>query len=230
MSGPVCTYTLANPINDPSSGNSGVTIRLRSDGRTEAMYLERCDDGSYDYVWRILDNPAPGPPPPTPGDLLPGARAEVERQLPAPAWATPADWDAGHFAYVQVPTYFWVDDATWTDVSARATAGSVWAEAVATPDRLVIDPGDGSAPVECIGRPPEYVRGTPTATFEGCAYTYAHSSAVADNGTSYPVTVAIVWHITWTGSDGSGGDLGEITTTAEPRDLLVAEVQAIVTG
>jgi hypothetical protein len=220
---------LANPVNDEGAGIAGNTIRIRPDGSTEGLFVTQCDDGRVTYDWRTLGDPPPGAPAVTPRDLVPPAQDEVERKLPTPNWSTPADWDAGHFAYVQVPTYFWVDDATWSDVSARATAGAVWAEAVATPEKLVIDPGDGSAPVECIGQPPEYVRGTPTATFDGCDYVYRHSSAVAENGTSYPVTVSIVWHVTWTGSDGTSGDLGELTTTAEPRDLQVAEVQAIVT-
>ena len=102
--------------------------------------------------------------------------------------------------------------------------------ATATPERLVVDPGDGSAPHECDGRPPAYTPGTPTETFAGCSYVYRHSSAMAANGETYPVTLSLVWHVTWQGSDGSGGDLGELTTTADPRLLPVAEVQAVTTG
>ena len=46
---------------------------------------------------------------------------------------------------------------------------------------------------------------------------------------SIPVTVTIVWHATWQASNGTSGDLGRLSTTSTPRDLPVAEIQAVVT-
>ena len=203
-------------------------MRVNGDGSVDLAYFKECTDGTHGWVW--VSEPPPGAPGPSPGELAPGARSLVEARLPSLSWRTPADWDASGFAYVQVPTYVWLDEASAADVVARASVGAVWAEATAVPVRLVVDPGDGSAPIECAPRPPAYVPGTPTESFEGCSHVYRHSSAMAANGESFEMGLSLVWHVTWVGSDGSGGDLGELTTTADPRLLAVAEVQAVTTG
>lgn len=210
------------------AGLAGVFVRTNADGSISLAYYKECTDGAHGWIW--VSQPPPGAPGPAPGELAPGARALVEARLPTLTWHTPAEWDRDRYAYVQVPTYFWLDDTSSGDVVARASVGSVWAEATAVPDRLVIDPGDGSAPVECAGRPPAYTAGTPVQGFDGCSYLYRHSSATASNGETFEVRAHLVWHVTWRGSDGTSGDLGELTTTADPRLLAVAEVQAITTS
>jgi hypothetical protein len=86
--------------------------------------------------------------------------------------------------------------------------------------------GNGDA-VTCSGPGRVYERrfaGRPEAT--DCRYTYRHSSAIQP-GEAYNVTVTVVWTATWSGSDGNGGDLGELTSqTTQP--VRVAEVQALV--
>jgi hypothetical protein len=150
--------------------------------------------------------------------------------LPQPTWHTPADTDPDGWAYVNTPTYVWLDDDVWAERSVEGGFGPVWVRAWAEPAKVVVDPGDGSPVVECAFDPPAYVPGTPTAGFPGCAHRYRNSSAVAPNGSSFPVSVTLVWNAAWEGSGGAGGGLGEIVTSAEPRDLPVAEVQAIVTA
>jgi hypothetical protein len=101
----------------------------------------------------------------------------------------------------------------------------------AEPVRLVVDPGDGAEPVVCDGAPPAVTRSAYLQTKDrGCAYTYRDSSAMAPNGLSFPVTVSIVWHASWSASTGEGGDLGYLSTTSAVRDLQVAEIQAVITG
>jgi hypothetical protein len=51
---------------------------------------------------------------------------------------------------------------------------------------------------------------------------------MAPNGESFPVTVTIMWHATWSASNGQSGDLGYLSTTSATRDLQVAEVQAVI--
>jgi hypothetical protein len=207
----------------------GSQVRITADGRVEVLYFKQCSDGTWAWRW-IADQPPPGAALPTPEQLLPGIRGELEKQLPQPSWHTPAETNANGWAYVNTPTYFWLDDGVWSEQSAQGGFGPVWVRASAEPVMLVIDGGDHRGPIECPFDPPEYLIGTPTENFPGCSYTYLNSSAVADNGSTFPVSVALVWHATWEGSGGVGGDLGEMTTTADQRDLAVAEVQAIVTG
>jgi hypothetical protein len=228
-----CTYKTAEavlgPQTNPTPGADEVSrVEVSAGGVVMVLYLKECSDGTGG--WRWLPEPPPGAPLPTPEDLLPGVRGELEERLPQPTWHTPAETNPNGWAYVNTPTYFWLDDGVWTEHSAQGGFGPVWVRASAEPVKLVIDAGDHRGPIECPFDPPEYVVGTPTENFPGCSYTYRNSSAVADNGSTYPVSVSLVWHASWEGSGGSGGDLGEMTTTADPRELAVAEVQAIVTG
>lgn len=226
-----CTYKSADEL---GQGNTGLGlygdlfVRERADGTIELAYYKECSDGTHEWIW--VGDPLGGAPLPTPEVLSDAAVEKVEKALPQPDWHTPAETNPRGFAYVNTPTYFWVAEETWAPVVARAEFGPVWAEATAEPTALIVDPGDLTEPVRCEFKPPEYVPGTPTETFAGCSHRYLNSSAVAPNGESFTVTVSLEWHVTWRGSDGSGGDLGTLTTTSEGRPLLVAEVQAIVTG
>jgi len=97
----------------------------------------------------------------------------------------------------------------------------------AIPQRLIVDTGDGTT-ITCEGAPPAFVQGMDPTTFQGCAYVYRDSSAMAANGETFPVTVTIEWSASWSASDGQGGSLGTRRTTSEVRQLPVAESQAIV--
>ena len=86
-----------------------------------------------------------------------------------------------------------------------------------------------AARVDCPGAPPALAPNSSPAGFDGCGHVYRDSSAMAPNGATFPVTVTIVWHATWQASNGTSGDLGRLSTTSTPRDLPVAEIQAVVT-
>jgi hypothetical protein len=169
-------------------------------------------------------------------DLVPGAFAQVVRRLPTPQLRVgPADENPDGFAYVNNPTFFWLDQVAgqWAVVSGTASAGSVSVTVQAAPVQLVVDPGDGNEPVRCERFRPVLRRDVGPSTelskiADGCSYRYRDSSSMASNGETWPVTGSIVWHATWTASTGEGGDLGYVTTTSAVRDLPVAEVQAVI--
>lgn len=156
-------------------------------------------------------------------------RAYVSRLLPAPSLDAAPPLDAG---IVTVGTWFWTTTA-WRPLRVTAQvpgpSGIVWATTTATPARLLIDPGDGSAPVVCDGpgRPwlPEH---GDEATSE-CMHTFRHSSVLAPDGRAFPAVVSIEWQVTWTSSSGAGGVLAPITTTTGVP-ITVREIQAIVTS
>lgn len=52
---------------------------------------------------------------------------------------------------------------------------------------------------------------------------------MAPNGQTWPVTVSIVWHVTWSATTGEGGDLGYVSTASAVRQLPVAEIQVVIT-
>lgn len=131
---------------------------------------------------------------------------------------------------MQNRTFFWVDQAPgqWAPVTATASAGGLSVTASAQPVQLIVDPGDGNEPPVCQGAPVAVTKAAYRPDIQGCSYVYRDSSAMAPNGESFPVTVTIMWHATWSASNGESGDLGYLSTTSATRDLQVAEVQAVI--
>ena len=88
-------------------------------------------------------------------DLLTAIHAEVVRNLPTPVLRIgPADEDPNGWSYVQHRTFFWVDQGAgqWETVSGSTSAGGVSVTVQAVPERLVVNPGDGSDAIVCDRR------------------------------------------------------------------------------
>ena len=156
----------------------------------------------------------------------------MSNSLAAMPPSTRSDFSATYGgAFVQHPTFFWVEQAPgqWETVSGSTGAGGISVTVQAVPVRLVVNPGDGSDAVVCDGAPPAVTNESYRPGTEGCSYTYRHSSATSPNWATFPVVASIVWHATWQASNGQSGDLGRLTTTSAPRDLAVAEIQSVVT-
>jgi hypothetical protein len=148
--------------------------------------------------------------------------ALTELTLPAPTIGMSPEEDQ----ITQLPSWLWIDRSGWGPQDRTATAGPVSATVSASPVRVRWDMGNGDA-VTCNGPGRVYEKrfaGRPEAT--DCRYTYRHSSA-GQPGEIYDVTATVVWTATWSGSDGNGGDLGELTSQAT-QPVRVAEVQALV--
>lgn len=151
--------------------------------------------------------------------LLDAAWAELSAPMPSLHLNPEGD------QIVQLPSWLWIDPDQWAPVSATATAGAVSATVTASPARVLWSMGNGDV-VTCDGPGRVYAprfAESPEAT--DCKYTYRHSSA-DQPGESYGVTATIEWEASWSGSDGDGGDLGVLTTTAVD-DVRVAELQAL---
>jgi hypothetical protein len=192
--------------------------------RTRLGWFDLVPDGSGGLVVQVSAQ-----------DLVPGAYAQVVRQLPTPVPRIgPADEDDDGYAYVNTPAIFWLDEGPgqWAPVTGAASAGGVTVTVRATPVELVVDPGDGAERVRCAQfRPVTRADAAPGREFPpagSCTYRYIDSSAMAPNGETWPVTVSIVWHATWSANTGEGGDLGFVETTAPVRQLPVAEIQAVI--
>ncbi|WP_369391142.1 hypothetical protein AB5J72_28490 [Streptomyces sp. CG1] len=134
---------------------------------------------------------------------------------------------------VNLPTWIWLDKATFKTVSVTASlpGTGLWATTTAKPVSLHIDPGTGDAQTspasgECtinadgsIGEP--YTKGKANET-PPCGVTYLRSS----NGGSYALKATLTWQITWKGSGGTGGDLPN-GTFATTTDVPVQEIQSV---
>ncbi|WP_146135270.1 hypothetical protein [Antricoccus suffuscus] len=127
-------------------------------------------------------------------------------------------------------TWFWVDVASWSAVTPRIDAGPVWVEATITPVSLVIEPNDGTTPTKTcsgpgtpIGEGVPMSQPSPTCSVAFAAQTY---------GGTWPMTVHVVYSVTWTGFDGTqavGGTLADITSpaVAYPIAVLTAKPELV---
>jgi hypothetical protein len=184
-----------------------------------AHYLVKCSDGFQDVVWNGT------------GDLIwirPQARPRVSaeklaRRAYKQIWITPPSVSTapprGRDGLVGLPHWFWLDEGQWTAKSKRVRAGSVWAEATASPQRMTISTGDDRI-LTCHGPGTAYTPATPHRSI--CAHRYLYPA------NAYQVTASVTWHGTWRGSGGTGGTLPPITRSAT-FPVRVIEAQALVT-
>lgn len=244
----VYTEVNAGSTPDPANPNvidnvilgsiGGVTQRpwFRNQGGTpQLQYRFNCPatGQTYDDWVDVVAQGGTFVPQPQPEDLLPELYERVVQELPTPIpRIAPADWMPEQWTYVHLPTFFWVDQSQgqWAPITATASVPGLSVTATAVPERLIVHPGDGSGDITCEGAPPAFVQGRDDPeTFDGCEHAYRDSSAMAPSGDAFAVTVDIIWHATWSASNGESGDLGSVSTTSATRPLPVAEIQALVT-
>ncbi|NIL55350.1 hypothetical protein HBK87_33050 [Streptomyces sp. 2BBP-J2] len=136
---------------------------------------------------------------------------------------------------VNLPTWAWLDEAVFDEVQATAAIDvpgfNLQATTTARPVSLTLEPGTDDAVTypasgEClinnddsIGEP--YARGKADRT-PPCGITYLRSSG---NGT-YNLQATITWDISWTGTDGAGGDLPD-GTFGNGQAVTVQEIQSV---
>ncbi len=192
-------------------------------GQPGAWYVYKCDHaGVIDALYRppawIPDGPAAAP---SPARLAEQARSQL--LLPSPRIvANPAGEQL-----VNLPTWLWVDPASWGVRSATAQVPGVMVTAVARPTSLSWSMGDGTS-VSCPGPgTPFPPGGDPRAASPDCGHVYRDSSA-AQAGQAFPVTATVHWSVTWWGA-GQGGTFPDLTTSASTQ-FRVAEAQALGTG
>ncbi len=208
-----------------------VVNTIDATGLAGITYQRDCADGTTRTIVRPGEQPAPDPGgaplpplPPDPADLADELYDSMFVRLPSPTiHITPADHHPKGWVYVQYPSYFWIDE--WVDLTSTLTVGPVSVTLAVVPERVDIDLGNGDI-ISCIDPTPAGLHIDP-ATFDGCEYTYRHSSSVAPNGHTWPVTASMVWSVSWTSNIGIGDDFGEVHTTTQ-RPLAVAERQAII--
>jgi hypothetical protein len=191
-----------------------------------AWYVYKCTTaGNHDAFYRPpvwIANGQPGPAPlPSPAQLA--AQALNQLRLPAPKIEANPTGDQ----LVSLPTWMWLDRASWGDVSATAAVPGVSVTAVAKPTSVTWTMGDGGS-VTCTGPgSPFAAGGNPKAASPDCGYTY-HQSSAGQPSQAFPVTAIVSWTVTWAGA-GQGGTFPNMTTAATVA-FRVAESQGIATG
>ncbi|MFJ6837467.1 hypothetical protein [Streptomyces sp. NPDC091209] len=136
---------------------------------------------------------------------------------------------------VNLPTWAWLDKATFKEVAVTAAldvAGlDISATTTAKPVSLKLEPGTSDAETypasgECqlndddsIGAP--YTKGK-AGQIPPCGIKYLRSSG---DGT-YELRATITWAVSWTGTGGAGGDLPD-GTFGTTQDITVQEIQSV---
>ncbi|MGW7424770.1 hypothetical protein ACWGJB_32865 [Streptomyces sp. NPDC054813] len=133
---------------------------------------------------------------------------------------------------VNLPTWAWLDGATFRPVSvtARIDALGMWATTTAKPVALEIDPGTSDAVTYPASGACEINNGTVGEKYSAgdadrtppCGVKYLHSSGDG----SYQLKATVTWQITWTGSDGNGDKLPD-GTFGRSQDVVVQEIQSV---
>ncbi|MEV2279417.1 hypothetical protein AB0I72_27955 [Nocardiopsis sp. NPDC049922] len=158
----------------------------------------------------------------------PAALAEQARsrmRLPEPAIGTAPP--LGRPRFVNLPSWMWVDEQDWEPVSATASVSAGSVTVVASPRRVVWDTGDGH---EVVCEAPGTVFSPDVYREEGspdCGHTY---TTLPPGGAGATVDLVAVWEwaVSWSASDGRGGELADLTT-ASTVAVPVSEIHAVVT-
>ena len=137
---------------------------------------------------------------------------------------------------VNLPTWLWIDPSVWHQYSVTASAGTVSATAVATPESVTWEMGDGGA-VVCTGPGHPFEAALPAGGQRTpCAFTYRTSSAGQPSSdgnpddAAYTVRATITWDVSWTAQGAPGqGLLPSLTTSAE-SSLRVVQVESVNSG
>lgn len=127
---------------------------------------------------------------------------------------------------VHVPVWLWIGEDVWEEQTAEATVPGGSVTVAAAPAQAEWDMGDGST-VVCDGPGTAYDpdEHDPSAGSPTCGHTYTRASTVDP----FPVEVAVTWEVSWSSSDGEGGDLDDLVTS-ESTARSVIESHGLVTG
>jgi len=173
----------------------------------------------------------PAPALPDPQQLAINLRSTTTVTTPAininPYLSTP---DGRRATLKNAHTWFWVDAASWTTLTPRIDAGPVWAEATITPISLVIEPHDGVTPTKTCNGPGTPI--TPDVPMSQPSPTCSIAFGAQTDGGTWPMTVYVVYSVSWTGFDGTatvGGQLANITSppVAYPIAVLAAKPELV---
>jgi hypothetical protein len=208
-------------LTDPLA--SSLAIDARVEGR---MYTRYCQVGPNRWESQGVYTYTPGGP----GEVL--APVDVARQalakitVPDPVPLTSPG--VGVPQIVGLPTWLWVDPATWQPLSDSATVGGMTITATVTPTHITWDMGEGRGkdPVTCDGPGTPYDPDGPDSQRTDCSYTYQFVSDDQGGGV-YHAHAIMVWEVSWSGG-GATGTLTPIQRTTA-FDLGVTERQAVVT-
>ena len=176
-------------------------------------------DGEPAYSYEFAVEVTPPVPPETIRDV---AAVRLEPAPPNPETSPPL----ARQTFVQVPTWLWLDSASWAPIEVTETRGLTTVTVRATPTQARWVMGDGGG-VTCLGPGVEWVSGLSEDATD-CSYTYLHSSYGEPDG-RFEASVTVTWEFEWWINDVYQGSFGTVDVSTS-FVVAVAEIQAVETG
>ena len=176
-------------------------------------------DGRGDVEIQIIVEVTPAVPPAAIRDI---AAARLEPPPPNPETSPPLAEEA----FVQVPTWLWLDSAYWSPVEVSETRGVTTVTVRATPTHARWEMGDEGG-VTCWGPGVAWTSGAAEDATD-CSYTYRHSS-YGEPGGRFDASVTVTWEFEWWINDVYRGVFGTVDLSSG-FEVAVAEIQAVETG
>ena len=161
-------------------------------------------------------------PPVAPEAVRDVVAARLEPPYPVPETSPPL----ARQAFVRVPTWLWLDPASWLPIEVSETRGLTTVTVRATPTHARWLMGDGGA-VTCLGPGVVWVSGASEDDTD-CAYKYLHSS-YGQPGGRFEASVMVTWEFEWWINDVYQGIFGTVDVST-PFVVAVGEIQAVETG
>lgn len=213
---PYCVGTTACAVNNPSTLGEDAWPMEERPSPDHIYTWTWCEsaDGEVEYWWSWYLPEEQGP-----------SLTELAQQAFG-ALRTPT-YDVGfnppRRAVVGVPTWFWADAAVDGPITGSSALGVV---AIGEPDRLEVDPGDGSGVLTCPFT---------TTESDACSHTYGrssvHGTAGADREPAYAVRMRLVYDVRFENA-GAPLELPGLPTTLESAwqqtAVPVVEIQSVV--
>lgn len=152
-------------------------------------------------------------------------QARAVMRLPEPVIGTAPELDKPRF--VNLASWMWIAEGDWEPVTVTASVSAGAVTVVATPQRVVWDTGDGGQ-VVCTGPGTPFSRAAASENGSpDCGHTY---TALPPGGAGAKVDLIAVWEwgISWSTTDGRGGELEDLTTSSSVA-VAVSEIHSVVT-
>lgn len=210
---------------------------VETDGSEWWIWYYECSDSSTFTRLRCIANCPAGAIDPIVADpTVAEVRERVIAMVDPPLPRLRHTFDSGDFrgnvrAIVNAETWWWSDGDAAPIVVGDADGGT-WVSLTATPDDLVVDPGDGSADQSCpfpgvaYDHSVEYDDQVPGADRGACVHVYeARAGSIA-------ATASVTWELSWTGFSVAEGFLsGTLTPLVRTETVTfpVWEIQSVIT-
>ncbi len=151
-------------------------------------------------------------------------QARAVMQLPQPDIGVIPAPDKMRF--VNLAQWMWISEEDWEPVSATASVSTGSVTVVATPERVVWDTGDGHE-VVCTGPGTVFSVAAHRAGLSDCEHAYT-ALPPGGAGMTFDLTANWEWGVSWSTSNGRGGELDPLTTMYTVA-VPVSELHSVVT-